>query len=144
MKTIDIYISKEAVYNEVIKTAEYTGAKQATEALSFDAITISDAETEMLDRYWKESYTDVALRLNQWVKSVDAHSGIIELNVADGFNDALTDSLAQALESYFVVDLLSKWFAIAYPSLVEGVVIEATSHIKRAEEIIKQRQRPSR
>ena len=33
MKTIDIYISKEAVYNEVIKTAEYTGAKQATEAL---------------------------------------------------------------------------------------------------------------
>lgn len=144
MKTIDIYISKEDVYNEVIKTAEYTGAKQATEALSFDAIAISDAETEMLDRYWKESYTDVALRLNQWVKSVDAHSGIIELNVADGFNDALTDSLAQALESYFVVSLLSKWFAIAYPSSAEGAVIEATSHIKRAEEIIKQRQRPTR
>ena len=144
MKTIDIYISKEAVYNEVIKTAEYTGAKQATEALSFDAITISAAETEILDRYWKELYTDVALRLNQWVKSVDANRGVIVLNVADGFNDALPDSLAQALESYFVVDLLSKWFAIAYTSLVEGVVIEATSHIKRAEEIIKQRQRPSR
>lgn len=144
MRTIDIYISKEAVYNEVIKTAEYTGAKQATEALSFDAITISDAETEILDRYWKELYTDVALRLNQWVKSVDANRGVIVLNVADGFNDALTDSLAQALESYFVVSLLSKWFAIAYPSSAEGAVIEATSHIKRAEEIIKQRQRPSR
>lgn len=144
MRTIDIYISKEAVYNEVIKTAEYTGAKQATEALSFDAITISDAETEILDRYWKELYTDVALRLNQWVKSVDANRGVIVLNVADGFNDVLTDSLAQALESYFVVSLLSKWFAIAYPSSAEGAVIEATSHIKRAEEIIKQRQRPSR
>lgn len=144
MRTIDIYISKEAVYNEVIKTAEYTGAKQATEALSFDAITISDAETEILDRYWKELYTDVALRLNQWVKSVDANRGVIVLNVADGFNDALTGSLAQAMTSYFVSSLLYKWYSIAMPTLAEGVATESIIHIKQVEELVKQRKRPIR
>ena len=144
MRTIDIYISKADVYEEVAKTTAYTGAKQATDEGGFDKVFLSDAETEMLDRYWNEVCTDISLRLSEWIVDVEPSSATITLAVADGFNDALTDSLTQAITSYFVTTLLYKWYSIAMPTLAEGMVAESITHIKRVTELVNQRKRPTR
>lgn len=144
MRNIELYISKADVYEEVAKTTAYTGAKQATDEGGFDKVFLSDAETEMLDRYWNEVCTDISLRLSEWIVDVEPSSATITLAVADGFNDALTDSLTQAITSYFVTTLLYKWYSIAMPTLAEGMVAESITHIKRVTELVNQRKRPTR
>ena len=144
MRNIELYISKADVFEEVAKTTAYTGAKQATDESGFDKVFLSDAETEMLDRYWNEVCTDISLRLSEWIVEVEPSSASITLAVADGFNDALTDSLTQAITSYFVTTLLYKWYSIAMPTLAEGMVAESISHIKRVTELVNQRKRPTR
>lgn len=142
MRTIDIYISKADVYKEVIKLTAYTGAKQAIDDKGFDKVFMSDAEMEILDRYWKEICAEISLRLSEWIEHVETESAVITLNVADGFNDALTESLTQAITSYFVTSLLSKWYSIAIPALAEGMIAESILHIKRVTELVNQRKRP--
>lgn len=144
MRNIEIYISKSDVYNEVIKTTAYTGAKQASDEGGFDKVFLSDAETEMLDRYWRDVCSDISLRLSEWIVGIEPETAIITLNVADGFNDALTDSLAQAITSYFVTSLLYRWYSIATPALAEGMATESILHIKIVTELVNQRKRPTK
>lgn len=142
MRPIEIFINKADVYDEVVKTTAYTGAKQAIDDKSFDKVFMSDAEFEMLDRYWKEICAEISLKLSEWIESIETESAVITLNVADGFNDALTESLTQAITSYFVTSLLSKWYSIAIPALAEGMIAESILHIKRVTELVNQRKRP--
>ena len=50
---ITLKVNKEAVYDEVAKTTEYTGAKMDDEH-AYEVISTTDEDKAMLERFWNE------------------------------------------------------------------------------------------
>ena len=146
MKTIEIDLNKDKIYREVAKTTAYSGAKRmmAEDTGVYDRTSVSEAEFEMLDRFWNEACMDLANSLSSWLGNVDSASGYVTINVVDTFNFALEESLLFAMQSYMVNSLLTKWYMIANPSLAESVALERIVYKDKIAEIINKRTAPVR
>lgn len=145
MSMIALRVIKADVYKEVAKTTSYTGAKMAEEA-AYDRIFTTDADQELLERFWNESKDTVTGSLKQLLGAEQEQSGVytLTLQVSSSYDTHLTDSIQRSLFSFFVKNIVSKWFSFANKPDTDGVAKEAASDLEDVLRKAYYKKRPSR
>lgn len=115
MMEIELTVSKKTVYEEVAKTTSYTGQKMLDDDTAYDRIFTTDADQELLERFWDESRAEIAHRLAGLVSaekmSDDGDTYRLCLALSGAFDTALQPSMQLSLFSYFVQSLAARWYA---------------------------------
>lgn len=114
---IQLIINKTAVLKEVAQSSEYTGSKMGDDdKKAYERIRIVDADKTELDRFWNESRAEVAqsfIRLFVSDNTEDTNNGTmynLNLKVSDSFDSALIPSMTLGLYSFFVLNIIGKWY----------------------------------
>ncbi len=114
MKEITLIIGKENVYREVSRTAEYTGSKMQDRD-AYQNISTTDEDKEMLERFWNESKSLVCESLKKVLLSAEEimspeQTFSLALGLSDSFDSQLEESMQSSLFSFFVTNIISKWY----------------------------------
>lgn len=122
-------VSKRAVMEEVMKTAEYAGAKTVGDEGAYARIMATDEDAEMLERFWTaacDSITDTAKGRIGIVAAQTAGGSpdpdndyVLKLMMPEEFNGTLEGSMGTLLFNYMVQSVTAKWFALAGAPLAE-------------------------
>lgn len=128
---IALKVNKEAVYDEVAKTTEYTGAKMDDEH-AYEVISTTDEDKTMLERFWNECKNMVCNSLKKvLVSEVEAEGDYtLTLGVSTAFDESLTESMQRSLFSFFVMNITAKWYTFANKSEATGYATEAATYIE--------------
>lgn len=114
MTDVTLEVSKNSVLTEVAKTTSYTGSKMDEDEKAYDRIFTTDADLDMLERFWNESQIAVCEQLKKHLsgeQTKDNGDWEIKLSLSQSFDQALTNSMKKELVSFFVMNIVSKWFA---------------------------------
>lgn len=114
---IALTIDKGDVMREVAVTTAYTGAKMGTDKNATERISTVDEDENHLERFWEESRTDIC----QELIGIVAFEGMtgervgkphyeLRLEVSKSFDEALLPSMRVSLFSYFVQNIVAKWY----------------------------------
>lgn len=111
---IKLSINKGDVMREVAVTTAYTGAKMGGDADAQSRISTVDEDECHLERFWEESRAELCQELMGLVsdESVTGCPGSYELGleVSRSFDEALLPSMRVSLLSYFVHNIVAKWY----------------------------------
>ena len=154
MKNVDIEIRKMEVYNEVAKTTGYTGAKMDGDANAYNRIFTTDADREMLERFWVECCNDATTEFKPFLLSVSGQevgSGVklyknytVKLELSESFDEALVPAMTTALFSYFVNAIASKWYEITNKAESDKYAANALGQMTGVKEKLYYRKKPKR
>lgn len=114
MKTVTITIEKSQVYGEVAKTTAYSGAKMLEEdPNAYKRMFTTKADQEMLGRFWDESCVSLCQTLRRYLtgETHTADSSVFNLGFSESYDESLTPSLKKELFSFFVMNIVSMWYA---------------------------------
>ena len=121
--SITIAIKKGTVYNEVAQLTSYTGAKSDDTGTAYDRVFTTDDDRSMLERFWREACAFVTDGSKIFVTSVSSPANrdtfdytevfTLTLTMPSNYDTNLTTSIQEAIYSYFVNSIASKWFLIA-------------------------------
>lgn len=114
---ITLSINKEDVMQEVAITTAYTGGKMDNDEKALSRISTVDEDENHLERFWEESRADICQELIGLV----AYDGMVEdsgnkqqyelrLDVSKSFDEALLPSMKLSLSSFFVHNIVAKWY----------------------------------
>lgn len=114
MKTIIIKITKTDVFNDVAKTASYTGAKMVGDDDAYERISITDQNMELFNSYWNVAVSLLCDNLKEMINSISSdNNGLsLSLNVSNSFGISLVSSINASIKAFFVEIILGKWFEI--------------------------------
>ena len=128
---ITLKVNKEAVYDEVAKTTEYTGAKMDDEH-AYEVISTTDEDKAMLERFWNECKNMICNSLKKvLVSEVEAEGEYsLTLGLSTSFDESLTESMQRSLFSFFVMNITAKWYTFANKSEATGYATEAATYIE--------------
>lgn len=134
MKEITITINKEEVYEEVAQTTSYTGAKMENDEKAYDRIFTTEGDRSQLERFWNESCVAVCEALKEFVleERNEKEGFTLRLGLSSSFDPALDPSMRKELFSFFVTNIVSKWyvfcnkkeaedFAVCSKAMLDGV-----------------------
>lgn len=126
---IKLSISKEDVMQEIAVTTAYTGGKMDNDENALHRISTVDEDENHLERFWEESRADLCQELiglvtfegmvNNYVPiELDdpAHPVCVpkhyelRLDVSKSFDEALLPSMQLSLRSFFVHNIVAKWY----------------------------------
>lgn len=128
MFTSSIIIQKASVYEEVAKTTAYTGAKMKDDESAYNRIFATDADREMLERFWNEACSNTTEELKRFINPAELNSNAnvshlsdehgvdltddykVILELSDSFDANLLNSMQASIFSYFVNSICAKWF----------------------------------
>lgn len=159
MSTIILTVNKARVYDEVAKTASYSGQKRTTaDDDAYNRMFPTDADRLMLERYWNETCEAATGALSPLMSAVSTqtvHPGVdldtssegqysITLATSNSYDTNLTSSLQVDLFTYFVEAILAKWYTLAQPTEVEGTVTNAAAAMENILRKLYRRKAPSR
>lgn len=124
---ITLTVTKNDVYEEVAKTTEYTGKKMDDEH-AYEVVSTTEEDSEMLDRFWDESKDVACNHLKKFFVSEQGDdTWELKLCVSSAFDDNLTASMQRSLFSFFVMNIIAKWYTIANKSEAVGYATEAAT-----------------
>lgn len=114
MGTIIINISRIDVFNDVAKTASYTGAKMVGDDDAYERISITDQNMELFNSYWNVAVSLLCDNLKEMIQTITHTSErlTISLNVSNSFDISLVSSINASIKAFFVEIILGKWFEI--------------------------------
>ena len=114
MKTIIIKITKTDVFNDVAKTASYTGAKMVGDDDAYERISITDQNMELFNSYWNVAVSLLCDNLKEMINSISSdNNGLtLSLNVSNSFDISFVSSITNSIKAFFVEIILGKWFEI--------------------------------
>lgn len=147
---ITLIVNKPEVYEEVAKTTAYTGGRMSglpdADTRVFDRVFTTDADQEMLERFWDEAASGATEQLKPFLHFDNSTSTEYEvvLEVSSSYDDTLTGSVQKSLFSYFVAMILSKWFRIANKQEAEIYGNDAVGAIDDVMKKIYYRKKPKR
>lgn len=98
---------------EVAVTTAYTGGKMDNDEKALQRISTVDEDEKHLERLWEESRTDICQELIGLVAFEGMASGDeyeLCLEVSKSFEDALLPSMELSLRSFFVHNIVAKWY----------------------------------
>lgn len=147
MNKFEIRISRADVYEEVAKTADYTGSKltEGGDADIRDRLLITDEDFQTLGRLWEESVAAANERLRGLYVGGSAPSEgeyRAELRVPSNFDSALSVSIRNAVRSYLILSVTGKWFVLAGSDLAEGYMASAVAMMQGALRMLYSRKAP--
>lgn len=128
---ITLKVNKEAVYDEVAKTTEYTGAKMDDEH-AYEVISTTDEDKAMLERFWDECKNMICNSLKKVLVSEVEVEGVysLTLGLSTAFDESLTESMQRSLFSFFVMNITAKWYTFTNKSEATGYATEAATYIE--------------
>ena len=131
MIDIALTVDKEKVYAEIAQTTSYTGSKMDDE-LAYDRIFTTDEDKSMLERFWNESKNTVCNSLKKTLQGEVEADGeyIISLGLSNSFDEALTESMARSLFSFFVMNITAKWYTFTNKEEAAGYATEAATYLE--------------
>jgi hypothetical protein len=110
---IELNIKKNEVLEEVAKTSAYSGSKMTEDEGAYERIFTTDADREMLERFWSESQVAVCEAMKKFLadegETDDGYT--VSLELSKSFDDVLQGSMEKELFSFFVMNITAKWFA---------------------------------
>lgn len=114
MGTFIINISRIDVFNDVAKTASYTGAKMVGDDDAYERISITDQNMELFNSYWNVAVSLLCDNLKEMIQTITHTSErlTISLNVSNSFDISLVSSINASIKAFFVEIILGKWFEI--------------------------------
>lgn len=112
MIEVSLTVKKSDVYDEVAKTTAYTGAKMEGDENAYERIFTTDADQQMLERFWHECQVDACETLKKFLQSEEERNGEYTLHLAlsQSFDTALEESMGKELFSFFVTGIAAKWY----------------------------------
>ncbi len=112
MTQVTIIINKEEVYEEVAQTTSYTGAKMENDEKAYDRIFTTEGDRSQLERFWNESCVAVCETLKEFVQmeSNEKESFTLFLALSSSFDPALEPAMKKELFSFFVTNIVCKWY----------------------------------
>ena len=154
MKNIELKINKARVYDEVAKTTSYTGVKMQDDKSAYKRIFTTDADREMLERFWVEACNGATEQFKPFLVSVTdqpmSHGVELEkdyevkLELSNSFDESLKCSIETSLFSYFVALIVSKWYKFANKDESESYGGDAAGAIDDVMKKIYYRKKPTR
>ena len=146
MNKITIHIDKAQVWDEVAKTASYTGDKMIGDETAYERIMLTDEDAKMLQRFWEEVVSIANDQLKEMLlgSSEVADDYKVELEVSRAYDLNLTQSVVASLRSYFISAIVSKWYMFANKGEAETYATEATAMLLDAVRKLYSRKRPQR
>lgn len=110
---ITIKAIKDDVLQEVAKTTAYEGQK-STDDDAYDRMFTTEADCEMLERFWDEAASVITEMMKRFIVSVEDAAGgkdayVANLEVGSRYDTSLTASVEKSLFSYFVNSIMGKW-----------------------------------
>lgn len=131
MAEYTIKLNKNDVYEEVAKTTSYTGHKKQDDEKAYDRIFTTDEDFNMLERFWNESKNTVCNGLKKFLvneeDTKDEYS--ITLNMSSSFDEILFESMKRSMYSYFVMNIIAKWFSISNKPETEEYMTYASANL---------------
>lgn len=126
MINVSYTIDKSKVYDEVAMLTAYVGVKK-TDDVSYDIVSTTEENQEMLERFWKESIETLTNALKRFNVTSNESGDIrtIQLQLSDSYNTLLTSTIQEGLESYLINNIASKWFEITSKDDVKQYATEA-------------------
>lgn len=123
--------NKDDVYEEVAKTTSYTGAKM-DDAAAYDRIFTTDEDKAMLERFWNESKNTISESLKDFLADEAEADGVYTLTLAlpSSFNEGLLESMGRSLFSFFVMNIVAKWFTFTNKQEATDYATAAASNIE--------------
>lgn len=111
---ITIQITKSDVMDEVARTAAYMGARKSEGSDgSYDRVSITDGDREMLERYWNEANGLLAGLFKRFMEceqpTSDNGDHIYKLCMSSRYNDNLTSEIRANSNSFVVNYLVGHW-----------------------------------
>nr|DAL65612.1 MAG TPA_asm: hypothetical protein [Caudoviricetes sp.] len=127
---ISLQISKETVFDEVLKTSSYTGAK-INEDDAFERIPATDENRDILERFWQESKNTVCTNIKRVLHDENEENDLwkLTLSVSNAFDTNLTATISNSLFSFFVMNITGKWFMIANKEEAKEYNAQAEIHL---------------
>lgn len=101
-------ISCKSILDEVAKSTAYLGAKRD----DYERLSTTDANDEILARYWREAVAEAALEMGPAAEFAltESPAESVEVVLASTIDQALAESLLRA----FLIDRVSaRWLALA-------------------------------
>ena len=158
MNVIQFVINKALVLDEVAKTTSYAGAKaiedNETKGQAYERIFATDADREMMERFWLESCSAASDSLRPWIikekpqmatrANTLANNYEATLAMPDNWNPRLLDSLRVSMFAYFANSILSKWMQLTNKEDAEMYGATAVAMMKDVELKLYDRVRPIR
>lgn len=146
MNKITIHIDKTQVWDEVAKTANYTGDKMVGDETAYERIMLTDADAEEWQRFWEESASVANDEVKDMLVSASAIADDynIELEVSKFFDVSLLPSVEASLRSYFILSIVSKWYMFCNKGEAQTYATEAVAMLADAMRKLYSRKRPTR
>lgn len=114
---ITLSISKEDVMQEIAVTTAYTGGKMDNDEKALHRISTVDEDENHLERFWEESRADLCQELIGLVTyegmmndNITPEQYELRLDVSKSFDEALLPSMRLSLRSFFVHNIVAKWY----------------------------------
>lgn len=113
---MNITIKKSDIYTEVAKLAGYGGKKltDATGDLSYDVMSITTAEEEMLDQFYEAGIDMLTDVLKPFIANISKESDQVTFacDMPDSWDEKLNDSTSGTANQWMTSYISSKWFRI--------------------------------
>ena len=154
---ITLTVKKAYVYEDVQMYSSYSGAKLAdSDATAYNRIRSTDEDRQLLERFWMEASNGATEQLRPFIVSVTTQSSlpqrvmdltadyIVNLNVSNGFDIALRESVEGSLYTYFVNFITSRWYQFANKEESEKYGTNAAAAMDDVMRKIYSRKKPTR
>lgn len=128
MIDVSLTVSKREVYDEVAKTTAYVGAKMEGDERAYERIFTTDADQQMLARFWHECQVDACETLKKFLQQEGESSDgtyTMRLALSQSFDTALEESMQKELFSFFVTAIVAKWCTFTNKSEAADYVASA-------------------
>lgn len=148
MTNINLNIKKDDVYNEVAKTTSYTGAKMLganKDDEIYDRIFTTDADREMLDRFWAEACNAATEVFKPFLMSIDVKDGYsATLEMSSAFDTNLVNGIQSSVLCFLATSIVGKWYQFTNKEESGIYAKEAANILEDVKRKIYFRKRPRR
>ena len=144
MQTVDITINKAQVLDEVAKLTAYTGAKAMTDqdTGAYERIAVTDADRDLLERYWAEACASVTEALKRWLftdpdTAIGHHPDIsddyvVMVSLPNRWSENEHSAVTLSLVSYMANLIAGNWFMATAPEKAQGCAAIAGAQLEQA------------
>lgn len=146
MTEVTIIINKEEVYEEVAQTTSYTGAKMQNDEKAYDRIFTTDGDRSQLERFWNESCVAVCEALKEFIQEErnGKESFTLFLSLSSAFDPALEPAMKKELFSFFVTNIVCKWYVFTNKQEAGDFAASAMSMLDGVKRKVYHRRKPTK
>lgn len=146
MKPATLTFSRSATFDGVSLTTGYAGAKRDSDPAAYGRVATTEADGQMLDRFWQEAMDNVSDCVGRYCtgRTEAGDTRTFALSMPEAWDATLLPGLRQALQSYAVNYIIARWCGIAERDDEAAYSAKAAAQLAAANRKIYYRQRPVR